>query len=308
VKQRARPALALLKQRVHSAFTAPKLRGRSRAFTLKQREHLAFRAKQREPEAFTLLPKLRDRRRLFRAASVSGCRLSRHSSLATCHSVRQSEPHAFTLLELLVVMGIIAVLMVLIAPAFTNIGDGKKMGRAINDVANILELARAEAMSTRSYVYVGFANPTNSGTLELKVAALISIDGSSNTASTNLRPLTRVLTTSGILMTNYTNLPASVKAAADASLQTNSDYVINFATTNYFQGKFADSAFNTSCPTVTVSPQGEVLNPSNPVVFFRTTTSIGLVPTHGTSPISTDGGIVSYYGGTGQLRLTRPKS
>ncbi len=214
----------------------------------------------------------------------------------------------FSLVELMVVIAIILIVSVFAAPSFKNIGDAGKMTRAINDVANMLELARTEAMATRSYVYIGFANPTTSGISELKLAAVISIDGSSNTSSTNLRPLTKVLTVSGMLMTNYSSLPTNVKSAADTSLQTNSDYVVTFTTTSYLQSKFSDSAFNSSVPTVTISPQGDVLNATSPAVFFRTTTSVGLVPTHGTVPVTTDGAIVSYYGGTGQLRLTRPRS
>jgi len=163
-------------------------------------------------------------------------------------------------------------------------------------------------MATRSYVYVGFLNTTNSdGNAELRCGAVISIDGSSSTLAANLRPVSKLLKLPNILMTNYTNLPAVVKSAADISLQTDTDYVIAFTTTGYLKNKFNDTAFDaTDCPTVLISPQGEVLHSSNPTVFFRTTTCVGLAPTHGTAAGTTDGAIVSYYGGTGQLRLTRP--
>jgi type II secretory pathway pseudopilin PulG len=215
---------------------------------------------------------------------------------------------AFTLVELLVVIGIMIMLSALVLPRFTSINDSTNVGRAINLVANTFELARAEAMSTRSYVYVGVINYAANGIASVKIAALISIDGSSNTAPNNLRPLAKVLTVPSVTTTNYTNLPANVRAVADASLQNNSDYVVSFPTQTYFEGQFIDAAFNNPCPTVVISPQGEVLNAANPSVFFRTTMSVGFVPTHGTIPATNDGGIVSYYGGTGQLRLTRPKA
>lgn len=221
---------------------------------------------------------------------------------------RSRHRHAFTLVEMLVVIVVIAILLGAVVPAFNSINVSRGVTRAMNDVAGILEMARAEAMATRSYVYVGFVNTTNSdGNAELRCAALISIDGSSDTAPTNLRPISKLVKLPNVLMTNYTNLPAVVKSATDASLQTDSDYVIAFGTTAYFKDKFNDSAFN-SCPTIAISPQGEVLHNSNPSVFFRTTTSVGLVPTHGTVPSTSDGAIVSYYGGSGQLRLTRPLS
>lgn len=214
---------------------------------------------------------------------------------------------AFTLLELLVVVALVAVLMALVGPAFNSIQGGGALTKAVNDVSGIFELARAEAMATRSYVYVGFANTTNSdGNSELRIGAVISIDGSSSTAATNLRPISRLSKMPSVVMTNYTNLPPSVQSAADQSLRDNNDYVVGFPTTAYLRGHFNDTAFD-NCPTVAVSPQGEILHATNPGVFFRTTSSVGLVPTRGTTRVANDGAIVSYYGGTGQLRITRQR-
>lgn len=203
-------------------------------------------------------------------------------------------------------ISIIIVLMVLLAPAFNNINGSRGLTRAVNDVAGILELARAEAMATRSYVYVGFANATNSdGNSELRIGAVISIDGSSNTASTNLRPITKLSKIANVIMTDYNSLPQVVKSASDISMQTNTDYITTFTAATTLQGQFNDSSFN-SCPIIGVSPQGDILHPTTPTVFFRTTSSIGLVPTHGTAASTTDGAIVSYSGGTGQVRIVRP--
>lgn len=204
------------------------------------------------------------------------------------------------------VIGIISILLVAVIPAFNSINSGRGFASAVDQVTAALESARAEAMATRTYVYVGFVNTVNSdGTAELRCGAVSSLDGTSNTAATNLRPVTKLLKLPNILMTNYATLPAVVKSAADASLQTEADYVINFPATIYLKDKFNDPAFD-SCPTVRVSPQGEILYSLNSAVFFRTTTSVGLVPTHGATPVTTDGAIVSYYGGSGQLRVTRP--
>lgn len=214
---------------------------------------------------------------------------------------------AFTLVELLVVVGVISLLLVAAIPAFNSINRGRSVTRAVIDVASVLELARAEAMATRSYVYVGFVNAVNSdGNSELRCGAVISIDGTSTTTATNLRPLSKLTKFPSVMMTNYTSLPQVVKDASDITLRADTDYVITFPPTAYFKDKFNDSAFD-SCPTFGISPQGEALHVSNSLSFFRTTTSVGLVPTNGTTPMTTDGAIVSYYGGTGQVRVAKPR-
>lgn len=214
----------------------------------------------------------------------------------------------------MVVIGIIAVMTTLIVPAFKGINGSRGITRAVNDVANVLELARSEAMAKRTYVYVGFANTMNSdGNSELRIGAVSSLDGSLDAASANLAPLSKLVKLPNIQMTKYGDLPTSVQTAATSYGQDNSlssptgvsDFVIQFAAKGYLSGKFNDPAV-ASCPTIAISPQGEILSDTNAAVFFRTTASVGLVPTHGTTLGTTDGAIVSYYGGTGQLRITRP--
>lgn len=225
----------------------------------------------------------------------------RHRATAETRSL------AFTLLELMVVIGLMAIVVALVVPAFSSMTRGNALTRAVNDVSGLLELGRAEAMSSRSYVYLGFANTTNKeGNSELRIGAVTSLDGSSNTASANLRPLSKLMKLANVQMTNYTGLPQNVKSSSDSSLQDNNDYVVSFPTTIYLKDKFNDPALD-NCATVGISPQGEILHATNPLIFFRTTSSVGLVPTRGTTLVTTDGAIVSYYGGTGQLRITRPK-
>jgi prepilin-type N-terminal cleavage/methylation domain-containing protein len=67
---------------------------------------------------------------------------------------------AFTLVELLVVMVIIAILTTVGLPALRGIGKGNRMSAATRQVLDDLALARLRAISTRSPVYVVFV-PTN---------------------------------------------------------------------------------------------------------------------------------------------------
>jgi type II secretory pathway pseudopilin PulG len=69
---------------------------------------------------------------------------------------RRSPEIAFTLLELLVVVGIIALLMVLIAPAFTSIKSGTDATSAAYTIKGALDTARTYAKANNTYTWVGF--------------------------------------------------------------------------------------------------------------------------------------------------------
>jgi prepilin-type N-terminal cleavage/methylation domain-containing protein len=87
-----------------------------------------------------------------------------HQPLITDHhSLPQREDaSAFTLLELLIVIGIIAILVVLIGPAFTTITSGTGVMSSIYGVKGALENARAYAKADHTYVFVGFAEVDSS--------------------------------------------------------------------------------------------------------------------------------------------------
>ena len=68
----------------------------------------------------------------------------------------------FTLIELLVVMGIIAILMVLVAPAFTTIKSAGDVTSAVYGIQELLDNARTYAKANNTYVFVGFAEVDSS--------------------------------------------------------------------------------------------------------------------------------------------------
>src|SRR5213080_2578416 len=81
---------------------------------------------------------------------------------STLNSVRAG----FTLLELLIVIGIIALLLVLLAPAFTTIKSGADVTSVAYTVKGVLDTARTYAKANNTYTWVGFyeenvANPTS---------------------------------------------------------------------------------------------------------------------------------------------------
>src|SRR4029453_13002603 len=90
-----------------------------------------------------------------------------YRSPMTNHSVRarQRDPESirgFTLLELLIVVGIIGLLMVLIAPAFTTMKSGGDFTNAVYGIQGVLKKARPYSKANRTYVFVGFAEVDSS--------------------------------------------------------------------------------------------------------------------------------------------------
>src|SRR5499427_9003385 len=79
-------------------------------------------------------------------------RFTHHGSQITDHSIRAG----FTLLELLIVVGIIGLLLVLIAPAFTTIKGGSDVTSAAYTIKGVLDTARTYAKANNTYTWIGF--------------------------------------------------------------------------------------------------------------------------------------------------------
>jgi prepilin-type N-terminal cleavage/methylation domain-containing protein len=93
------------------------------------------------------------RRRAGRAAAERRrAAVSLNSQPSTLNCLPDS---AFTLIELLVVIGIIALLMVLLAPAFTSIKGGTDVTSAAYAIKGVLEQARTYAKANNTYTWVG---------------------------------------------------------------------------------------------------------------------------------------------------------
>jgi prepilin-type N-terminal cleavage/methylation domain-containing protein len=116
-------------------------------------------------------------------ASFSAASAAR--SPATGERGRRSS--GFTLLELLIVLGIVGLLLVLIAPAFTTIKSSGDVTSAAYTIKGVLDTARTYAKANNTYTWVGFfeedasqasTNPATSGTGRLVVSIVASKDGS----------------------------------------------------------------------------------------------------------------------------------
>src|SRR5436309_11696275 len=116
-----------------------------------------------------------------------GCRSRLNSNASAKNPERCCA--AFTLLELLIVVGIIGLLMVLIAPAFTYIKGGTDVTSAAYTIKGVLDTARTYAKANDTYTWVGFAgsigpNAPQNISGQVKVAIVASKDGT-NLWSTN---------------------------------------------------------------------------------------------------------------------------
>src|SRR5438105_1038891 len=83
-------------------------------------------------------------------------------------------------------MGIIAILMVLVAPAFTNLKSAGDVTGAAYAVKGVLDQARTYAMANNTYTWVGFyeedvstasTNPAITGTGRIVMSIVASKDG-----------------------------------------------------------------------------------------------------------------------------------
>ena len=209
-----------------------------------------------------------------------------------------SSENGFTLVEMLAVIAIIGLLTALAVPSLPSLLGSKGIAKGIGDTAGILEMARTEAMARKTYVWVSFLNRDVSGTSELLIGAVSSLDGSTDSSALNLRPLTKVIRIPNLVRSAA--VPANVLTmAADPSFITTGGPGFKVGSVDFPTGNTA--------PTLVFSPNGEIL-PSAGSMNFIPKADVGLVPTKGTFVQSngSDGAIIRILGGSGRVQIFRP--
>lgn len=204
------------------------------------------------------------------------------------------------MVELLVVMAVMAVMATLAVTGFNSIVQAHTVSRGVYEVAGLLELARSQAVARQTYVWVGFQSATGRGGPELQMAAVYSVDGTgTNTASTNLMPLSKVLRVKNVTLVEWSSLKEMtrnlVSGENPSSVATNLDGITLSAGAVRFD----------TPTTVTFTPRGESLlkgaaagtDGYNPWidVSFRQTYGNSIRP-------NADDGAVLVNGATGAVR------
>jgi Tfp pilus assembly protein FimT len=220
---------------------------------------------------------------------------------------------AFTLLELLIVVGIIGLLLVLIAPAFTTIKGGTDVTSAAYTIQGVLDTARTYAKANNTYTWVGFfeedvsqssTNPATAGTGRIVMSIVASKDGTIIYVPTNLaqQDLTSSLLQVGKLtkvdnvhLWTHTDAPSGTGSTFDTRPNVALTYCIGSsspsASTTPFQypvGNPAPAAQYTFVKVIQFSPRGEArinnstLNADLTEVFpLQPAAEIAVEPTHG---------------------------
>ena len=226
---------------------------------------------------------------------------------------------AFTMVELLVVIGIMMILFAASVPAVQNLGVSRGIGTATSQISSALELAKSTAVSRNTYVWVGFATVTNtSGNLETCVGIMMSKDGTSSSTTTNLTAVSKLTTIENVALAGPTEIPTALKDKLPSDptspdFSDSSSYPGSFTTS---VGTFDFKKANVTSSKVTfannatllISPQGEIIASATSQSFVPQV-MIGLTQSRKATSLGADdakdGAVLVFYGGTGSIRVYR---
>ena len=220
---------------------------------------------------------------------------------------------AFTLLELLVVLGIVGLLLVLVAPAFTTVKSSGDVTSAAYTIKGMLDTARTYAKANNTYTWVGFfeedvsqgaTSPATGGTGRVVMSIVASEDGSKiydpinlgqQTLTSGLIQVGKLIKIENIHLWTHTDTPSGTGWTFDTRTNVASTYCIGDASRSnsttpfgYPVGNPAPTAQYTFVKAVEFSPRGEprinnsTINSNGTEVFpLQTAAEIALKPTRG---------------------------
>jgi prepilin-type N-terminal cleavage/methylation domain-containing protein len=230
-------------------------------------------------------------------------------------------PAAFTLLELLIVVGIIGLLMVLIVPAFTIIKSAGDVTSAAYTIKGVLDTARTYAKANNTYTWVGFAGSIGDNiTGQIQLVVVASKDGTDLGTSVNQAgnrvEVTASVTPVGKVMRlenahiGDTGNPTSDGTDFESRAAVNINYRIGAVGSAYNSDYYFIEQGTQFDRWIRFSPRGEavVKGGSTQITPYA---EVGLLPTHGTilaatiNPASGNLVAVQVSGFGGDVRIYR---
>jgi len=230
----------------------------------------------------------------------------------------------FTLVELLIVIGIMGMLFAMAGPALSTLKGAGDIGKASGDIQGIFEQARSYAMANNTYVYVGIQEqdgitPTAaSGVGQVALGIVASVNGLrpySNSPSTpsalsasNITPIGRVKYFSSLHLTNWatagTNGNMARNTPPDVDLGTNTNCITTFQIPTSGTAKYTFSR------VVEFDPQGVARYQTNATfdASIKNYLEIPLMTARGNKAMtnSSNAAAIQIDAITGGIRLYRP--
>jgi prepilin-type N-terminal cleavage/methylation domain-containing protein len=176
-----------------------------------------------------------------------------HADRLEMHRAGSRVGGGFSLVELLMVMGILSLLISTSVVALQSFNSAQRSTAAAYELASYLEMARSVAMARRTYVWVGLTSDTSQGRNDVAVGSVYSKDGTgSNVAASNLAPLARAIRLPNAKLATRGELMSSLQdrfGRATTSLASNVEGI------SFNVGPLAFSEGS----SLTFTPAGEVL-------------------------------------------------
>jgi type II secretory pathway pseudopilin PulG len=203
----------------------------------------------------------------------------------------------FSLIELLIVLNILIYFFWMVAPMLSSILTGQGVSEAAFELSSAVERARNEAVTRKTYVWLGIQEEVQEGNLGLRIGTVCSKDGTANTNAANLMPLgaTVLIPKVGLVGIGSATAVAPTASAVDL-LDFTGGTKFQIGKNSFVQGR-----------TVTFMPLGEAATNAVPTAAsgFNPLLMLVLRQTHGTNLFPGNDVILAIDGSVGTPTLYR---